>query len=168
MKRVSIRPYRRTDSQALAGVYRDAIVGLGADAYSQRQLATWAAYAQDFDAFAGKLRQGLTLVSLQGSVIAGFAQLEPVDHIAMLFTATPFARCGHASKLCDAIEAHAAGKGIEVMRTEASHVAKPFFLGRGYRVVEPETVDVDGVSFERFKMRLSLTRRSPSPEPLRA
>lgn len=155
---MSVRPYQSADAPALAEVYRDAIVGLGAGAYSQHQLATWAAYAEDPHTFAAKLGQGLTLISMQGSAIAGFAQLDPLDHIALLFTAPAFARRGHASRLCDALEAHAARHGIEILRTEASHVAKPFFVNRGYRVVEPETVSVRGVSFERFKMRLALSQ----------
>lgn len=164
---MSIRRYRPTDSQALADVYRNAIFGLGAGAYSPHQLATWAAYARDLHAFAAKLRHGLTLISMQGPEIAGFAQLHPFDHVALLFTNSPFARRGHASKLCDALEAHAVGLGVEIMRTAASHVARPFFLQRGYRVVELETVEVRGVPFERFKMRRRLDRRSGSPEPLR-
>ena len=153
-----IRPYRSEEARALAGIYRDAIAGLGADAYSPRQLATWAAFACQHEAFAAKLQQGLTLVSTHGGTIAGFAQLDPLDHIALLFTAAAFARRGHASRLCDALETHAFGRGVEVLRTEASHVAKPFFLGRGWRVVEPETVEVDGVEFECFKMRLKRAR----------
>ena len=162
-----IRPYRSEDARALAGVYRDAIARLGAGAYSPRQLQTWAAFACHHQAFAAKLRQGLTLVSMQGQEIAGFAQLDPLDRISLLFTAATFARRGHASRLCDALESHAFDRGVEVLRTEASHVARPFFLGRGYRVVEPETVDVDGVTFERFKMRLKRGRASATPRPLR-
>jgi len=148
---LELREYRCGDEAALAAVYRDAVRRIGCDAYDARQVQAWTAYA-DEQRFADQLCLGLTLLAVCGVRIAGFAQLHPADHVALLYTAAAFARRGCATRLYAALEARASAAGTQRVHTEASRIARHFFLKMGFRVIETEAVEHHGVAFERYRM----------------
>ena len=131
-----VRPFSPDDAPALAELYRDSARGLGPQAYSPAQIAVWASYPDDFPAFCERLQRGVSLVSLEGGEIAGFGQLDPDDYIALLYTATRFARLG----------------------TTASFLSRSLFARHGFELIEIEHSVFKGVTFERFKMAKYLRR----------
>lgn len=147
-----IREYQKSDAEALIAVYRDAVIGIGAGAYNAQQIAIWSSYPEDIEEFRELLSLGLTLVAVEGSRLAAFGQLNPPDHIAFLYTASDFARLGHATEIYKRLEAHAVGQGVKRLHTDASRIAKHFFLKMSFRVVETELTEHKSVQFERFKM----------------
>jgi putative acetyltransferase len=140
------------DAPPLAKLYRDSVRGLGAQAYSAEQVAVWASYPDDFLEFRRRILLGVALVSLEGDAIAAFGQLEPDDHISLLYTATPFARRGHATAIYHALETTARSRGVTRLGTTASRLSRPFFTQHGFDLLEVERNHYKGVEFERFKM----------------
>lgn len=153
---VSIRPYRPGDAEALAHVYRDAVTGTGATAYDPPQIQVWAAYPEDMDEFRRLLGEGLTLVAVQGPEPVAFGQLSPPGHIALLYTATHLGRQGLATAIYRQLEAAAVESGTQRLTVDASRIARHFFLKMGFRVVETEFAERNGVRFERFRMEKML------------
>ena len=52
-----------SDTEALAKVYRDAVRGIGPQAYSAEQVAAWASYPDNLAEFRDRMSHGLTLVT---------------------------------------------------------------------------------------------------------
>lgn len=151
-----LRAFVPGDVEALAGVYRDAVIGLGPQAYLPEQVAAWASYPEDIGEFGGRLSRGVTLVAeLDGRIVA-FGQLEPEDHLAFLYCSTACARRGIATHIHSALENRAREAGSAAIRTEASRISRPFFEKRGYVVLGSERVTRSGVEIERFRMRKEL------------
>lgn len=147
-----LREYLISDAEALAFIYHDAVIGIGSSAYDAQQIAVWSSYPEDIEQFKQLLSLGLTIVGVEDSRLVAFGQLNPSDHIAFLYTASDFARRGYATEIYNRLEAHAVEQGIKHLRTEASRISKHFFLKMGFRVVETELVERQGVQLERFKM----------------
>ncbi len=147
-----IREYEKSDAEDLAAIYRDAVIGIGTSAYNAQQIAVWSSYPEDIEEFRELLSLGLTLVAVEGSRLAAFGQLNPPDHIAFLYTASNFARLGYATEIYKRLEIYATEQGVKRLHTEASRIAKYFFLKVGFRVVDMELAERKGVLFERFKM----------------
>ena len=80
----------------------------------------------------------------------GFISYEPNGHIEFLYTAPGFERQGVASALYREVEK--ALPGVSLF-TEASLVAKPFFMQQGFTVVEEQEVLPGGVTLRRYAMR---------------
>ncbi|HZP59358.1 MAG TPA: GNAT family N-acetyltransferase [Opitutaceae bacterium] len=152
-----IRAFKSADVSAAASVYRDAVITLGPQAYSPAQVKVWATYPDDLGRFAAQLRKGLTLVCEEEGRMAAFGQLEPVDHIALLYCSSQFSRRGYATAILRRLEEQAEIQKIGGLRTEASRISRPFFARQGYAVVEVERTIRLGVEFERFKMQKLLT-----------
>jgi putative acetyltransferase len=147
------RSFVPSDAEALAEVYRDAVRGIGPQAYSAEQVAAWASYLDNLAEFRDRMSHGLTLVTEEASRVIAFGQLEPVDHLAFLYRSAAHARRGIGSKIYAALEAHAISCGVSEIRTEASRISRPFFEKQGYAVVAIEHVNRFGLEFERFRMR---------------
>ncbi|MBD2096192.1 GNAT family N-acetyltransferase [Trichocoleus sp. FACHB-591] len=147
-----IRPYQTTDAEAIAAIYQDSVLGIGATAYNAEQIAVWSAYPDDIEEFRRSLQQGLTLVAVSEGQLLAFGQLNPLNHIAFLYTASQAARQGYATKIYLKLETYAIQRGVEHLHTEASRISKFFFLKMGYHITETEVVTRKGVELERFKM----------------
>lgn len=157
-----IRAYQSADTETLVAVFRDAVVGTGSTAYDPQQIAVWSSYPDDLEKFRQQLSSGVTLVAVVEERPVAFGQLEAPDHIAFLYTASPFNRQGLGTEIYLRLEAQALDWGVFQLRTEASRISKHFFLKMGFEVVEAEWVDRKGIQIERFRMRKILA--SPKVE----
>lgn len=153
VQRMKIRKFSPSDAEPLADVYRDAVRGIGPQAYTSEQIVAWALYPDDMAEFSERLSRGVTLVAEDDAGPIAFGQLEPEDHLAFLYCATAYSRRGVASSIYSELEAHAFSRGVLEIHTEASRISRPFFEKNGYIVVEVEHVVRFGIEFERFRMR---------------
>ncbi|MFB2878732.1 N-acetyltransferase family protein [Floridanema aerugineum] len=149
---MSIREYQPSDAEILAAIYRDAVIGIGATAYNAKQIEVWSSYPEDLEEFRHLLGQGLTIVALDEGQLIAFGQLNPLNHVAFLYTATRVAGKGYATKIYQQLEDYAIAQNVQRLHTEASHISKHFFLKMGFWVVEMEIVERKNTQFERFKM----------------
>lgn len=150
---MSIRQYEPTEIEAIADVYRNAILEIGCDFYSPEQVKIWSSFPDDRETFRKKFQQGLTLVAVEEQKIIAFGQLHPKNRIAFLYTVKQYARQGYASLLYQKLEETAIAQSVQYLRTEASRISKFFFLKQGFEIVEPEIVLRQGMEFERFRMQ---------------
>ncbi|HEX7028354.1 MAG TPA: GNAT family N-acetyltransferase [Gammaproteobacteria bacterium] len=132
-------------------VFKDAVLNIGAHAYSAEQVRVWAAFADD-PLFEDQLKEGITLVAEQKEQIVGFGQLHPLNHIALLYVDSHYANMHIGSELAKILERKAEESGMKAVSVEASKIARPFFEKQGYTVLEKEVIDRNGVEFERFLM----------------
>lgn len=151
-----VRPCTYKDLDALASIYRDAVFGIGASAYTAEQVAVWASFPDDRDAFESLLSQGYAVVIEVDGVPAAFCHLHPLDHISLLYTATRHARRGYATAAYLGIEDYAQGHGQRVLTTDASKLSRPFFERHGFVVRRTEQTIRQGVAFERYQMEKRL------------
>lgn len=152
-----IRPYQASDAEALVDLYQDSVRGIGAIAYNAQQVAVWSSYPTDTEEFRTLLGLGLTLVAVEDSEYLCFGQLNPLNHIAFIYTASHCGRRGYATEIYQRLEDYAIQQGSDRLITEASRISKFFFLKMGFVVVETEYVERQGVEFERFKMEKILS-----------
>jgi len=164
-KNVIIRAFKEDDTIALAEVYRDAVHSLGPQAYSREQVAMWARFSENLADFKVNVSRGLTLVAEVDDRLMAFGQLDPIDHVALLYCRGCAARQGLGSHMYCALEAHAFSNGVAEIRTEASRISRPFFEKHGFVLRETEHIVRFGVEFERFRMTKNRVQKAPEPTP---
>jgi putative acetyltransferase len=128
----ALRPYLPSDAADLAAIFQASIEDLTAEDYSDSQRAAWAAVADDEEAFAVRLAEGLTLIATIEGVPVGFVSLRGTEEIDLLYVLPSAARLGVGTLLCDALEKIATARGGKKLSVDASDTAEPFFLQRGY------------------------------------
>lgn len=147
-----VRPYRESDGEALCDLFLDTIHNVCARDYDRAQRDAWAPADFDRAAFCARLAHSVTLVVECDGVPLGFANLGQDGYFDCLYVSALSQRKGVATLLADAIEAHAVQNGVRRMTSDVSITARPFFEGRGYRVVREQTVQRRGVTLTNFHM----------------
>src|SRR3981081_2010889 len=135
----SLRPYLASDLPLLSEIRFAAIEELTVEDYDEAQRRAWASAADDDDALARSLAEGLTLVALIGGGPVGFISLQDSGQIDQLNVHPAVARTGVASAPVDAIEKLAAARGVATLVIDASDTAKPLFEALGYHAVHRNT-----------------------------
>lgn len=148
-----IRPYQESDADRVLCIFRDVIRARGPEQYVARQVAAWAAAADDPRSFHLRLTRGFTVVAEREGHAVGFAQLSPPDVVEMMYCDPGHARGGIGGRLLAVLEQRAAGLGQSVLDTKASLLARPFFEKHGFHALALETVTRGGVAIPRFHMR---------------
>ena len=77
-------------------------------------------------------------------------------YIGLLYVSPRYPRRGVASLLYREIESTLLLAGVEVLFTEASVMARPFFHRQGFLIAEEQIVSRRGMTFKRYAMRKSI------------
>lgn len=147
---MNVRAYTEADLATIASLFTVSVHELGASHYDLSQREAWAPIPPDLETWATRLASLHRLLASEGSKLVGFISYELNGHIEFLYTGPGLERRGVASLLYQHVQN--ALSGIELF-TEASVVAKPFFLRQGFYVVEEQRVIRQGIAFRRFAMR---------------
>lgn len=144
-----LRPYRSEDCPALARLFYDTVHTVNARDYTPEQLDAWADGNVDLAAWDISFLAHHSLVAEENGEILGFADMDTTGYLDRLYVHKDYQGQGVATALCDALEASCPA---EHFTTHASLTARPFFEGRGYRVLRRQTVVRRGVSLDNYVM----------------
>jgi putative acetyltransferase len=151
-----IRPYHPRDVAALTSLFTDVVHRVAAAHYGPEQRAVWAPRPPDLDGWLKRLDTCITVIAEHEGQLLGFAALEPVNHLDLLYVHVDFQRQGIASALCRRIEQEALTLGATHVHTEASITALPFFEHSGYRILCEQTVERGGIPLVNYRMEKAL------------
>ena len=146
---MKLRPYESGDCPALARLFYDTVHTVNGRDYTPEQLAAWADGQVDLSAWDTSFLAHHTLVAEEDGVILGFADMDGSGYLDRLYVHKDRQSQGVASALCDALEDACPAA---VFTTHASLTARPFFEGRGYRVLRRQTVVRRGILLDNYVM----------------
>lgn len=157
MENMEIRAFRPADAVALSALFYQSVTQLGQQAYTAQQVAAWAARTPTPAAMHNLGQDGrLVLVAEQDNAVVAYGDLEPDGHIDHLYALPVAAGSGCASRLYNALEAFGRQQGIARLYTEASEMAKPFFMRKGFELQKRRDFKIMGVSIHNYAMTKSL------------
>ena len=144
-----LRAYRSADCPALAELFYQTVNQVNIRDYTQEQVDAWATGQVDLERWDRELREHRTVVAWEDGLIVGFGDMDKTGYLDRLFVHKDFQGRGIATAICDALEGESAAPRLWV---QASLTARPFFEGRGYRVVKAQQVERRGVLLPNFVM----------------
>jgi len=148
--RISIRPYRATDLDAVITIYQRAIREVAIRDYNQDQVNAWSQV--DRTVWTGRRLSRPTWVAWIGTDAAGFTDLEPDGHLDMMFVHPNFQGRGVAKALVHTVLQAARAQGLTRIFTEASLTARPFFERCGFALIAAQDVETRGQKLRNFQM----------------
>lgn len=153
----SVRSYQPEDAALLAEIFMRAITEIGPKDYSPDQVAAWAARAPSADDLHSKMGDGRTrLVALDRNGPVAFCDLEDDGHIDLLYCAPEAAGRGASRHLYVQIEAYGRGQGLSRFYTEASAMARRFFLRQGFQEIGRRDFLIGDTKIHNFAMEKTL------------
>lgn len=154
---IGLRPARPGDGPALAAILYDAVHEGAAGHYSAEQRRAWAPARDNIAAeWEPRLLAACTTVAMIGRRPVGFTSLGDDGFLDLLYVAPDWMGRGVADRLHAALLETAHARGMELLSTEASHLARSFLSRHGWRTTARQSVIRRGVALTNFRMELPL------------
>jgi putative acetyltransferase len=155
-----IRRYRHVDLPVIVELFHQTVHAVNARDYSVDQLDAWAPQQADFGAWDVRLSSSFTYVAEHEGTLVGFANLTREGIIDMLYVHKDHQRKRIATALVNTIQEHARALSLEVLYTEASVTAEPFFSSIGFLATTEQQKLHRGFLFANTVMTKNLGRPS--------
>jgi len=146
---MEIRRYLSSDLVQISQLFYDTVHTVNAADYSEEQLNAWATGQLDLTAWNDSFLAHYTLVAIVNDEVAGFGDMTTDGYLDRLFVHKNYQGRGIATALCNELENAIA---CDQFTTHASITARPFFEGRGYRVIQEQQVVRQGVKLTNYVM----------------
>ncbi|MGN1399318.1 MAG: GNAT family N-acetyltransferase [Erysipelotrichaceae bacterium] len=152
---MKLRQYQTSDCRQLAELFYQTVHSINRKDYSQPQLNAWADGRIDLIEWDKSFKQNYTIIATENNNIVGFGDITAAGYLNRLFVHKDYQRQKIASAICDELE-----KAVQVTKltTHSSITAKPFFLQRGYKVIQSQTVLRNGISLTNYLMEKRRTK----------
>src|SRR5215510_7365027 len=149
---LTIRAFQPADGLEIMRLFRDTVHNVNSRDYTPEQIEAWAPALMDEPRWHERLRTNFTYVAEADGQIVGFSELERSGCIATLYVHHRYQTQGIASRLLSDMETRARALGARRLTAEASLTAYGFFQRRGFKLVRPRDVELNGVSLRNFIM----------------
>jgi putative acetyltransferase len=154
-----VREYDPNDLPAVVALFERSVHQIACRDYTPAQLAAWAPERPDLDAWARRLSTGGVFVSEREDRLAGFARIDESGELDLLYVDPLLERQGVAAELFDSVAAWSRRNGIVQLTANVSITARPFFERMGFRVLQSQVVEREGVRLENFRMECGILER---------
>lgn len=149
--RILIRPYTAGDADATIEIFLRSIREVSSKDYLPAQIEAWAK-VEDRSLWAERRISRPAWIAEVDGKPAGFSDLTDDGCLDMMFVHPEFQGIGVATRLLRTVEEEALTLGFRRIYTEASRTARPFFEGKGFRVLAGQIVEKRGQGLENFLM----------------
>ncbi|OEH91340.1 GNAT family N-acetyltransferase [Bacillus solimangrovi] len=154
---MKLRKYQSTDAEEIYKLFWDTVHSVNAQDYTEEQLNVWAPNMPQLTEWEQPFLENITYVAVIDTQIVGFSDMTIDGYLNRLFVHKNFQSLGIASKLVQKLESKVKENGIKRITTDASITAKPFFERSGYRVVNEQKVEKQGIYLINYKMEKHLS-----------
>lgn len=148
-----LRKYTESDCKQLSELFFQTVHKINKKDYSKEQLNVWATGKVDIEEWNKSFLEHYTIVAVENNEIIGFGDIDYSGYLDCLYVHCNYQRRGIATAICNQLE-----KSIDtnVITTQASITAKPFFEKRGYRVIKEQQVERNGILLTNYIMEKKL------------
>ncbi|MGJ8550873.1 GNAT family N-acetyltransferase [Winogradskyella wichelsiae] len=147
---IQIRPAVVEDIPEITSIFRNTITHINSKHYSEKQITVWASGADNVDEWEKRINKFYFIIAEIDNNIVGFAYLKNGNYIEGLFVHKDFQRQGIGSKLLRIIESQVMMNDFEIIKSDVSKTALPFFDNKYFNVIKKLKKNLKGVMLENY------------------
>lgn len=147
---IEIRQATLEDIPEITSIFRNTIIHINKKDYSEKQIKIWASGADDLEEWKERIDKFYFIVAEVDHHIVGFAYLKNGNYFDGLFVHKDYQRQGIGSKLLRIIESQVMSNDYEVIKSDVSKTALPFFDNKYYEVIKKQKKNLKGVVLENY------------------
>lgn len=148
-----IRTATFSDIFELNKLYQNTVLIVNRKDYTSDEVEDWASCGNNIKHWHQLFEdQHYVLAENRERVIVGFASINEVGYMHTLFIHSDFQRYGIATLLYQYLEKYAQSKGANIIISEVSITAKPFFEKQGFRIDEEQMRKANKLYLRNYKM----------------
>lgn len=149
---MKLRRFQPEDLPKVADLFYDTIHKVNCRDYSPEQIRVWSSARDRLLQQPEFFLSLYTIVAVADGQIAGYGNIDDTGYLDHLYVHSEFQGQGIASAICQELERYAWSKHAPSITVHASVTARPFFEHRGYRVLEKQQVERQGVLLTNYRM----------------
>lgn len=149
--------YKRPMLDEMLQLFYNTVHTVNAKDYNNEQLATWAPVVIDKLKWEKRLEDNFCLVAVCNEQIVGFGELSAEGGIDTMFVHEDFQGQKIASRILAELMNYALEQHFNVLTTDASITAKPFFESHGFKVVKKQKNSYNNLVFVNYNMQKNLS-----------
>lgn len=149
---LQIASYNEDMLEEMMELFYNTVHAVCAKDYNPQQLSRWAPLNADVAAWKQRLYNNICKVAVIKNVIVGFSELTEDGHVDCMYVHKDYQRKNIAHSLLQELQQIAEERNYEVLTTEASITAKPFFEKHGFKVTQIKKKLYNGKEFTNYKM----------------
>ena len=150
---MNLRRYHSNDWDKVVELLHDTVHAINSAYYSEIQLNAWMPKDKNLPELKSRISQHYSVVVENDEAIVGFGSVNGLGYFDCLYTHKDYQRMGIATLIADDIEGYFAHNGVQVVITDASITARPFFENRGYTALNEKSAECRGQNFINYKMQ---------------
>ncbi|WP_179336748.1 GNAT family N-acetyltransferase [Winogradskyella ludwigii] len=147
---IQIRTATLHDIPEITTIFRDTITSINKKHYSEKQITAWASGADDIEEWEKRITKFYFIVAEVENNILGVAYLKNGNYLEGLFVHKDHQRQGVGSKLLRIVESQVMMNDFEVLKSDVSKTALPFFDNKYFEVLKKQKKSIKGVSFDNY------------------
>ncbi len=160
MTEILIRRLRDGEADALGQLFHRAVREGAVGAYDEPQRAAWSPTPPSGPDWHARLTAATTVVATAHRVPVGFMTLDgETGQIDLAYVAPEHKGSGVAAMLLGVLERCARRRGLSRLTTDASEIARAFFLKHGWQDGPRQEVHRAGVTLHNYRMEKALPPR---------
>ena len=140
-----IRQATIDDIPEITSLFRNTIININSRDYSDKQIKVWASGADDIEKWEKRINNDYFIVAEANNQIIGFSYLTKGNYLDGLFVHKDYQRKTIASKLLRIMESRASINGFDVIKSDVSITALPFFDSHYYEVEKKQKKSFKGL-----------------------
>ncbi len=150
---MSIRRYESRDCSEIMKLFYDTVHGINSKDYTDDELKAWAPENLDSSLWDESFLKSYTIVFILDNIIVGFGDIRYDGYLDRLYVHKEYQNQGIAKKIVDNLENYVEKLGVDIITTEASITAKPFFEKMGYNIIKEQQVERRGQYLTNYIMK---------------
>ncbi len=144
------------DLNDITSLFRQSIQKVASKDYSAQEIASWADGDKYTDNWLKRIDTHYYLLVKMKESLVGMASLDNSGYLDVIYIHPDYQGLGIASELLIKMEEKARQDGHDKITSDVSITAKPFFLHKGYTVIQPQLVLCRGVVLRNYNVMKKL------------
>lgn len=146
----------KKDLKDITHLFKHTIETVASKNYSAQEIKSWSAGAKNTDNWLKRIDTHYFLLVKVNQTLVGMASLEENGYLDVIYVHPKYQGQGIASDLLNKMEEKAKMYGHSEITSDVSITAKPFFLHKGYEIIQPQLVYCRGLYLRNYNVRKSL------------
>ena len=144
------------DLNDITNLFKQTIQTVASKDYSAQEIASWSEGAKNTDNWLKRIDTHYYLLVKIEDILVGMASLDKSGYLDVIYVHHEYQGHGIATELLSKMEQKAKEDGHDVITSDVSITARPFFLHKGYSVVKPQLVLCRGVVLRNYNVMKKL------------
>jgi len=153
---ITITQTTSSDLEDIIRLFKETIEAVNAKDYSAEQIKVWTNGASKKERWLKKIFEQYFLLAKINTAVAGFASITTEGYLDFMYISKDYQRMGVAQILYAELEKFARLNHLHKIISDVSITAKPFFEKQGFKTVQQQQVNIDGIELTNYKMEKQL------------